>query len=161
VSWLQNAVDCAQVDVTEDEALMRNGQRLDSAEQSAHKAQFALGVFELGQSYMNGWGVAQDKALGLRCFEIAGDWSDSDALAEAGRCYKEGVGCKVDMMKAAKLYRAAEARGVTVAGNSWIHKEKYLDRADSDRDGRPPTRKSTNESKKRERSRARSFFSRK
>jgi hypothetical protein len=36
------------------------------------RAQFALSIFELGRSFMNGWGVEQDRALAVRCFEIAG-----------------------------------------------------------------------------------------
>lgn len=58
-----------------------------------HRAQFALfalGAYELGVSYMNGWGVEKDKPLALRCFEVAGSWGDADALAEAGFCYAEG-----------------------------------------------------------------------
>ena len=68
---------------------------------------------------MNGWGVEQDKALALRCFEIAGSWGDSDALTESGFCYAEGIGCKKDLKKAAKFYRMAEAKGVSMVGNSW------------------------------------------
>jgi TPR repeat protein len=55
----------------------------------------------------------------LRCFEIAGQWGDADALAEAGFCYAEGIGCKKDMKKAAKFYRQAEAKGISMVGNSW------------------------------------------
>jgi hypothetical protein len=119
VSWLQKAVDSAQLEVAEDEDLVRHGQGVDIGERKTHKAQFALSVYELGVSYMKGWGVVQDKALGLRCFEIAGNWGDGDALAEAGYCYLEGIGCRKDLKKSAKFYRIAEAKGVQVAGNSW------------------------------------------
>jgi TPR repeat protein len=46
-------------------------------------------------------------------------WGDIDALAEAGFCYAKGVGCKKNLKKAAKLYRAAEAKGMSMVGNSW------------------------------------------
>lgn len=46
-------------------------------------------------------------------------WGDGDALAEAGFCYAEGIGCKKDMKKAAKLYREAESKGISMVGNSW------------------------------------------
>jgi Sel1 repeat len=119
VAWLQKAVDSAQLEVAEDEDLIKHGHAPDSTERKTHKAQFALGVYELGVSYMKGWGVTQDRALGLRCFEIAGSWGDADALAEAGHCYLEGIGCKKDLKKSAKFYRLAESKGVQVAGNSW------------------------------------------
>jgi len=67
----------------------------------------------------HGWGIAQDKPLALRCFEIAGSWGDGDALAEAGFCYAKGVGCRKDLKKAAEFYRAAEGQGIEMAGNSW------------------------------------------
>lgn len=119
VLWLQQAVDSAQLEIAEDEDLIKSGHKLDVTERKSHKAQFALSVYELGVSYMRGWGVTQDRALGLRCFEIAGSWGDADALAEAGQCYMDGIGCKKDLKKAARFYRAAEEKGVQVAGNSW------------------------------------------
>ncbi|KAF1812146.1 HCP-like protein, partial [Eremomyces bilateralis CBS 781.70] len=121
VSWLQKAVDSAQLEVADDEDLIKKGgpKAINRVDQKTHKAQFALSVYELGVSYMNGWGVRQDKALALRCFEVAGNWGDPDALAEAGFCYAEGIGCKRDGKKAAWFYRRAERKGVSMAGNSW------------------------------------------
>jgi TPR repeat protein len=87
--------------------------------QKAYRAQFALSIYELGVSHLNGWGIEQDKSLALRCFEIAGQWGDVDAMAEAGFCYAEGVGCKKDMKKAARFYREAESKGMSMVGNSW------------------------------------------
>lgn len=120
VKWLRKAVDAAQLEVADDEDLATKGKPgPDVVERRTHKAQFAVSVYELGVSYMNGWGIQQDKGLALRCFEIAGNWGDGDALAEAGFCYHEGVGCKKDLRRSAKFYRMAEAKGVSVAGNSW------------------------------------------
>lgn len=120
VQWLKKAVDSAQLELADDADLTKNGGSADQlADKKTHKAQFALSVYELGVSYMNGWGIQQDRALALRCFEIAGSWGDADALAEAGFCYTQGVGCRKDLKKAAKLYRAAEAKGMSMTGNSW------------------------------------------
>jgi TPR repeat protein len=58
------------------------------------------------------------------------EWGDPDALSEAGFCYANGVGAKKDMKKAAKFYRMAEKKGVSMVGNSWIWKDKYLDEED-------------------------------
>jgi TPR repeat protein len=119
VSWLRKAVDCAMSEVADDEDPSSRKPGTDFNDKKAHRAQFALSIYELGVSHLNGWGIEQDKALALRCFEIAGNWGDTDALTEAGFCYAEGIGCKKDMKKAAKLYRMAEAKGVSMIGNSW------------------------------------------
>jgi TPR repeat protein len=120
VTWLNKAVEGAQAEVAQDEQKAKQNRPQDTIEKAKHKAQFALGVYELGMSYSKGWGVKQDKTLALRCFEVAGGWGDADALAEAGFCYAEGVGTKKDMKKAAKFYRMAEAKGMSMAGNSWF-----------------------------------------
>ena len=46
-------------------------------------------------------------------------WGDVDALAEAGFCYAQGVGCKKNLKKSATFYRQAEAKGMSMVGNSW------------------------------------------
>jgi TPR repeat protein len=115
VAWLRKAIDYANVAMNESE----HAEGAPSAIQRTKRAQFALGVYELGVSHMNGWGVDNDKVLALRCFEIASAWGDADAMAEAGFCYYQGVGCKKDLKKAATYYRQAEAKGVSMVGNSW------------------------------------------
>jgi TPR repeat protein len=40
-------------------------------------------------------------------------------LAEAGFCYAQGIGCKKNLKKSAKFYRMAEAKGMSMVGNSW------------------------------------------
>lgn len=127
VKWLRKAIDTSKleeqdVDKTLSAASRRSGV-LDSAaelaERKKRKAQFSLAIYELGMSYMKGWGCPKDKVLALRCYEIAGDWGDCDALAEAGYCYTQGLGCKKDMHKAAMLYRKAADGGMSMTGNSW------------------------------------------
>ena len=119
VQWLRRAADCASLELADDETQTKDGKPADVLEQKKRRAQFALSIYELGVSHMNGWGIEQDKALALRCFEIAGNWGDADALAEAGFCYTQGTGCKKDLKKAAKYYRMAEAKGMSMVGNSW------------------------------------------
>ncbi|PSS03699.1 hypothetical protein BD289DRAFT_358911 [Coniella lustricola] len=152
VRWLRLAADSAGTGIAEDEDKAKQGQNVDRPEQKKRKAQLALSIYELGASYMNGWGIEQDKALALRCYEIAGTWGDVDALAEAGFCYAQGVGCKKNLKKAAKFYRMAEAKGMSMVGQSWIHKSKYDDSDDDDK-------KSTKSSKStRSKSRSRNFL---
>ncbi|KAI9642238.1 hypothetical protein NHQ30_009040 [Ciborinia camelliae] len=119
VAWLRKAADSASLEVADDEDTAKDGKAVDLLERKTRKAQFALSIYELGVSHMNGWGIEQDKTLALRCFEIAGSWGDGDALAEAGFCYAQGVGCKKDLKKSARFYREAESKGISMIGNSW------------------------------------------
>ncbi|KAI1976569.1 hypothetical protein LOZ51_001754 [Ophidiomyces ophidiicola] len=162
VEWLRKAVNSV-ADITQEPTtttLKPTGKAL--IEQKARQAQFALSIYELGVSHLNGWGVDQDKTLARRCFEIAGQWGDADALAEAGYCYVEGIGCKKDLKKAAKYYRMAEAKGMSMVGNSWIYKDKY--KSDDESVPRNKSVKSAAGSEKkspRSKSRTRSIFGRK
>ena len=115
VQWLRKAADSASLEIADE----TEKNPADLLEQKTKRAQFALSIYELGVSHMNGWGIEQDKSLALRCFEIAGNWGDADAMAEAGFCYAQGQGCKKDLKKAAKYYRMAEAKGMSMVGNSW------------------------------------------
>jgi TPR repeat protein len=72
VEWLRKAAESAKLEIADDENQAKEGKRVDVMESKTRKAQFALSVYELGVSHMNGWGIEQDKALALRCFEIAG-----------------------------------------------------------------------------------------
>lgn len=120
VQWLRKAADSASLEIADDESQSKEGAvGGDVLERKTRRAQFALSIYELGVSHMYGWGIEQDKALALRCFEIAGNWGDADAMAEAGFCYAKGTGCKKDLKKAAKYYRMAEAKGISMVGNSW------------------------------------------
>ncbi|KAL8734209.1 MAG: hypothetical protein Q9166_001695 [cf. Caloplaca sp. 2 TL-2023] len=160
VQWLRRAADCASLEIADDEDHQKEGKVLDLQQQKTRRAQFALSIYELGVSHMNGWGIEQDKALALRCFEIAGNWGDADAMAEAGFCFAQGAGCKKDLMKAAKWYRMAEAKGMSMVGNSWIYKPKYADDG-GDRKGRGSAKQTTPEKKPRDKSRTRTIFGRK
>jgi len=166
LQWLRRAVDSGQLEVAEDEDHSKQGQPLDQLKKKQHRAQYAVAIYELGKCYMNGWGASQDKKLALRCYEIAGNWGDADALVEAGYCYAEAVGTKKDMKKAAVFYRAAAAKGVSMVGNSWIYKDKYMDDGGtpdsrSVRSGRSSKKDTTLEKKPRDKSRTRTMFSRK
>ena len=80
VQWLRKAADLAQLEVADDEGLVKEGKSVDIVTQRTRKAQFALSIYELGISHLNGWGIEQDKALALRCFEIAGCKCCSDLI---------------------------------------------------------------------------------
>lgn len=72
VEWLRKAAEHASVEIAVDEDQAKEGKHVDVLDSKTRKAQFALSIYELGVSHMNGWGIEQDKVLALRCFEIAG-----------------------------------------------------------------------------------------
>lgn len=72
VEWLRKAAEYASLEIADDEGLAKEGKHVDFLQQKTRKAQFALSIYELGVSHMNGWGIEQDRGLALRCFEIAG-----------------------------------------------------------------------------------------
>ncbi|CAG8951268.1 hypothetical protein HYFRA_00008017 [Hymenoscyphus fraxineus] len=151
VAWLRKAADFAQLEIADDEETIKDGKTVDVMERKTRKAQFALSIYELGVSHMNGWGIEQDKVLALRCFEIAGSWGDADALAEAGFCYAQGVGCKKDLKKSARFYRQAEAKGISMIGNSWIYKAKYNEDPNDVASGEPRKSSETTRTQKKSR----------
>lgn len=72
VEWLRKAAEYASIEIADDEDQVKEGKHVDVIERRTRKAQFALSIYELGVSHMNGWGIEQDKTLAVRCFEIAG-----------------------------------------------------------------------------------------
>lgn len=119
VKWLKKAMDMSALDVANAKEKLHGDKKLDPNERKKRKAQYALAIYELGNSSMHGWGCSKDKALAVRCYEVAGAWGDADALAEAAFCYTKGLGVKKDLKKGASLYREAAKHGVSMAGNSW------------------------------------------
>lgn len=69
VMWLKKVTELASNEVADDEM---SGGQANLFEKKGRRAQFALSIYELGVSHMNGWGTEMDKGLALRCFEIAG-----------------------------------------------------------------------------------------
>lgn len=92
------------------------------------KARIAAAMYELGMCYLNSWGTEKDEEMALRCFELAGNMGDCDALCEAASLWmKNGPkGRKKDLQRAAKLYRTAGEKGANMVSNSWIYKDKYM-----------------------------------
>jgi len=81
VQWLKKAAEHASIEIADDEGLAKDGKPVDNINSRTRKAQFALSIYELGVSHLNGWGIQQDKTLALRCFEIAGSKHTWTALS--------------------------------------------------------------------------------
>ncbi|KAG0227391.1 hypothetical protein BGW42_002981 [Actinomortierella wolfii] len=89
------------------------------------RTELVMALFELGMSFMKGWGVAKDKTIGFNYFKIAADLGDADSQNEVALCYQDGIGTEKDMFQAAKYYRLAAKQGAGQMGNQWIWKPKY------------------------------------
>jgi TPR repeat protein len=69
VEWLKKVTQLASSEVADDENGISN---MPFMEKQGRRNQFALSIYELGVSHLNGWGTEMDKGLALNCFEIAG-----------------------------------------------------------------------------------------
>ncbi|KFY76603.1 hypothetical protein V499_03810 [Pseudogymnoascus sp. VKM F-103] len=98
-----------------EEAALRAG----SAKGGAAKGELVLAIFELANSFRQGWGVKKDPVAAKQYYETAANLGDTDAMNEVGWCYLEGFGCKKDKMESAKYYRLAEKGGNKLIGNGW------------------------------------------
>jgi TPR repeat protein len=83
VEWLHSAAEAASAQVDENGIRRPGGGgaydlNFRSEEGKRGGATLALAIYELGQSYMHGWGVAKDKHLALRCYEISANFGDTD-----------------------------------------------------------------------------------
>ncbi|KAK4052410.1 hypothetical protein OIV83_002212 [Microbotryomycetes sp. JL201] len=86
-----------------------------------------LALYEMGQSFRFGYGVAKDKKMAVSYFQLAADLGDMDAQQDLAFCLANGKGCKKNPKLAAKYYRLAVKQGASDFGLSWIWKAKYDD----------------------------------
>ncbi|KAF9117044.1 hypothetical protein BGX27_005594 [Mortierella sp. AM989] len=110
---------------TSHQTLRRMGSMDRKEAMTMARKELVMALYELGMSYLKGWGVAKDKAVGFTYFKIAADLGDPDSQNETALCYYEGIGVEKDMYESAKYYRLAASQGSTQLGNSWIWKPKY------------------------------------
>ncbi|KAI0762443.1 HCP-like protein [Fomes fomentarius] len=113
--WLRRAAELAVAD-------LEKGQQGDM---SAVRSELVLAIYEVGQSFYQGWGVQKDKEMAVQYYRVAARLGDPDAQQELGFCLLNGKGCKKDKKEAAKWYRAAVQQGASDIGLAWIYKDKY------------------------------------
>ncbi|KAJ3829273.1 HCP-like protein [Lentinula raphanica] len=121
-TWVRKAAEGAVADL---ERARRSGGSSDLEERGMVKAELVLAIYEVGQCFFHGWGVAKDQKMGVSYYRVAARLGDADAQGDLGFCLANGKGCKKDRKEAAKWYRAAVAQGYSDVGLAWIHKEKF------------------------------------
>ncbi|KAG6875450.1 hypothetical protein C0992_003796, partial [Termitomyces sp. T32_za158] len=116
--WLQRAAESAVDDLEN----ARIGGGVDS---TAIQSELVLAIYEVGQCFFQGWGVAKDQKMAVSYYTVAARLGDPDAQSDLAFCLVNGKGCKKDRKEAAKWYRAAVAQGASDVGLAWIYKEKF------------------------------------
>ncbi|KAF9579973.1 hypothetical protein BGW38_003555 [Lunasporangiospora selenospora] len=111
--------------VTNRQGLRRMGSLDRGAAIVMARKELVMALYELGMSYLKGWGVSKDKPVAFAYFKVAADLGDPDSQQEAAHCYSEGIGVGKDNFESARYYRMAAAQGAIQMGNSWIWKPKY------------------------------------
>ena len=62
----------------------------------AAKGELVLAMYELANSYRQGWGIKKDAVAARQCYESAANLGDTDSMNEVAWCYLNGFGCKKD-----------------------------------------------------------------
>jgi TPR repeat protein len=71
----------------------------------AAKGELVLAMYELANSFRNGWGVKKDPVAAKQYYETAANLGDTDAMNEVAWCYLEGFGCKKDKVSLLFLHQ--------------------------------------------------------
>ncbi|KAF8807153.1 hypothetical protein BYT27DRAFT_7189242 [Phlegmacium glaucopus] len=118
--WLRKAAEYAVEDL---ERVRMNG----DMDVKVIETELVLAIYEVGQCFFHGWGVAKDQKMAVSYYTVAARLGDGDAQVDLGFCLANGKGCKKDKKSAARWYRAAVSQGQSDVGLAWIYKQKYLD----------------------------------
>jgi len=116
--WLRKAAEHAVEDL---ERVRMNG----DMDVRVIETELVLAIYEVGQCFFQGWGVAKDQKMAVSYYTVAARLGDGDAQVDLGFCLANGKGCKKDKKLAAKWYRAAVSQGQSDVGLAWIYKQKY------------------------------------
>ncbi|KAJ3722511.1 hypothetical protein C8R42DRAFT_580528, partial [Lentinula raphanica] len=102
-TWVRQAAEGVVADLAR---ARRSGRSSELEERGMAKAVLVLAIYEGGQRFLHGWGLAKDQR-GVIYHQEAARLGDADAQGDLGFCLANGKGCKKDRKEAAKWYRAA------------------------------------------------------
>lgn len=114
--WLTKAAESAVDDL---------GKAREGMDVKAVRSELVLAIYEVGQCFFHGWGVAKDHKMAVSYYRVAANLGDGDAQEDLAFCLANGKGCKKDKKEAAKWYRSAVEQGASDVGMAWIYKDKY------------------------------------
>ena len=81
----------------------------------------ALAQTNLGNSYRNGEGVAENQVQAVSWYRQAAEQGFAPAQTNLGHCYRNGEGVAKDFVQAVSWYRKAAQQGVPLAQTSLGH----------------------------------------
>lgn len=119
--WVRKAAESAVEDLEQ----LRVGKA--NIDKCSIQAELVLAIYEVGQCFFHGWGVAKDQKMGFSYYMVAARLGDGDAQGDLAFCLANGKGCKKNKKEAARWYRAAVQQGQSDVGLAWIYKDKYQD----------------------------------
>ncbi|KAG2160255.1 HCP-like protein, partial [Suillus bovinus] len=114
--WLTKAAESAVDDL---------GKAREGMDVKAVRSELILAIYEVGQCFFHGWGIAKDYKMAVSYYRVAANLGDGDAQEDLAFCLANGKGCKRDKKEAARWYRAAVEQGASDVGMAWIYKDKY------------------------------------
>ncbi|KAK7041725.1 hypothetical protein VNI00_009014 [Paramarasmius palmivorus] len=124
--WLRKAAEGAVRDLEAARAATATNATVTTEKESPDVVkELVLAVYEVGQCYFHGWGVAKDPKTAVSYYRVAARLGDPDAQNDLGFCLANGKGCKKDRKEAARWYREAVKQGQSDVGLAWIYKEKF------------------------------------
>lgn len=80
----------------------------------AAKGELVLAVYELANSFRQGWGVERDPVAARKYYEVAANLGDTDAMNEVARCFEEGFGGGKDKVSAASILQFSMSSFLTL-----------------------------------------------
>ncbi|WWC66692.1 uncharacterized protein I206_100596 [Kwoniella pini CBS 10737] len=102
--------------------------KLTQQQKKAMQKELSLGMFEVGNCFLDGIGVKKSSDIALAYLRFAAGMNDLASQEQLGFLLSKGSnGVKKDMKEAAKWYRMAIANGSSnTFGLAWIWKDKYM-----------------------------------
>ncbi|OCF59491.1 hypothetical protein L486_02158 [Kwoniella mangroviensis CBS 10435] len=102
--------------------------RLTPQQKKLMQKELALGMFEVGNCFLEGIGVKKSPEVALAYLKFAAGMGDVASQEQLGFLLSKGSnGVKKDMKEAARWYRMAIANGSSnTFGLAWIWKDKYM-----------------------------------
>lgn len=89
-----------------------------------------LAYQEIGNFWINGWAnIDKNEQLGIKCLSISSYMGNFNAMVNLGELWSTKTKTRrKDYYKSSAWYRLSEIFGITSIGNSWIYKDKYLEK---------------------------------
>ncbi|ODV93366.1 hypothetical protein PACTADRAFT_77709 [Pachysolen tannophilus NRRL Y-2460] len=84
-------------------------------------------LFEVGKSYINGWGTERDENYGIKFIEKSAALGFIEAMVESAKFWAtKGPNRKKDISRSETWFKLVKSFGVKLEGHDWVYKSKYI-----------------------------------